>query len=159
MIIHKDCAVFLINYIHSKKHHMRLWRKIISASNHRQLHITINFTSLSASHHCIWYTFQLAAMKLLRSVGTCDHECNVLPLYRQLFLIGSSLLYCADIFTDIYVSVDTLLRSRDVVIGCLMLFFVILPLIYSNFITQRNRYSFAKLFQDTQVFWFENLEI
>ena len=77
------------------------------------------------------------------SRGSCGHCCTVLPLHRQIFLVASSLLYCADIFTDIYVAIDTLARGKsyDPDVGALMLFFVIVPLIYGNYITQSNRFG------------------
>ena len=73
--------------------------------------------------------------------GVCGHHCTVLPLHRQVFLVASSILYCADILTDIYVAIDTLYRGNDPDVGALMLFFVIVPLIYGNYITQSNRFG------------------
>ncbi|KAL5255647.1 hypothetical protein ACHWQZ_G011028 [Mnemiopsis leidyi] len=73
--------------------------------------------------------------------GSCGHSCTVLPLHRQIFLVASSVLYCADIFTDIYVAIDTLVRGDDPDVGVLMLFFVVVPLIYGNYITQSNRFG------------------
>ena len=92
--------------------------------------------------------------------GVCGHYCTVLPLHRQIFLVGSSVLYCADIFTDVYVAIDTLVRGKDIDVGVLMLFFVIVPLIYGNYITQSNRFGRIRYINPVQnIFWVDKERI
>ena len=72
------------------------------------------------------------------------HTCLVLPPYRQLFLIASSILYCADIFTDFWVAIETCFVREQYGLGATMMVFVILPLIYANYLALRNRYVRTK---------------
>jgi len=92
--------------------------------------------------------------------GFCRHECAVLPFYRQLFLICSSVIYCVDIFTDFYVAIETLfVRQGQTTLGILMMIFVVLPLVYSNYIAQSNRVGrvrYKKRGESESIYWIDS---
>ena len=79
-----------------------------------------------------------------------DHKCVVFTPRKRFFLGLGCFLYCIDVLSDIYVAISTFVTSNNdtsqLILASVMLFFVLMPLAYGNYVAQKRRYNICSFF-------------